>query len=123
MSSSRSLALANALRNLIDSSADQDAQGLATITLGQILRNRYERAFQEKSKEAPELYREAERTLTGSLKKLDDNSPLTNRLNDAIFDLQDLSVVRPAPEIKGEDVDGKSLKLSDYRGKVVVRVF
>ena len=24
------------------------------------------------------------------------------------------------PEIKGEDVDGKSFKLSDYRGKVVV---
>src|SRR5262249_8489364 len=30
---------------------------------------------------------------------------------------------RPAPEIEGEDLDGKPLKLSDYRGKVVVLSF
>jgi thiol-disulfide isomerase/thioredoxin len=29
----------------------------------------------------------------------------------------------PAPEIDGEDFDGKRVKLSDYRGKVVVVVF
>src|SRR5438105_9037394 len=29
----------------------------------------------------------------------------------------------PAPEIKGEDMDGKPLKLSDYRGKVVLLDF
>ncbi len=29
----------------------------------------------------------------------------------------------PAPEIAGEDVDGKPLRLSDHRGKVVVLVF
>jgi hypothetical protein len=28
-----------------------------------------------------------------------------------------------APEIKGEDIDGKAFKLSDYRGKVVVLDF
>jgi hypothetical protein len=28
-----------------------------------------------------------------------------------------------APEIRGEDLDGKPLKLSDYRGKVVVLDF
>jgi hypothetical protein len=30
---------------------------------------------------------------------------------------------KPAPEITGEDIDGKPLKLSDYRGKVVVLDF
>ena len=30
---------------------------------------------------------------------------------------------KPAPEIEGEDVDGKRFKLSEYRGKVVVLVF
>ncbi len=29
----------------------------------------------------------------------------------------------PAPEITGEDVNGKEFKLSDYRGKVVVLDF
>lgn len=30
---------------------------------------------------------------------------------------------KPAPEIVGQDVDGKALKLSDYRGKVVLLCF
>jgi thiol-disulfide isomerase/thioredoxin len=36
---------------------------------------------------------------------------------------RELAVGKPAPEIIGTDVDGKPLKLSDYRGKVVVLVF
>jgi hypothetical protein len=34
-----------------------------------------------------------------------------------------LGVGKPAPEIEGEDVDGKPMKLSDYRGKVVLLDF
>ena len=30
---------------------------------------------------------------------------------------------KPAPEIQGEDIDGKKFKLSDYRGKVVLLDF
>jgi cytochrome oxidase Cu insertion factor (SCO1/SenC/PrrC family) len=33
------------------------------------------------------------------------------------------AIGRPAPEIEGEDLDGKTFKLSDYRGKVVVLDF
>jgi thiol-disulfide isomerase/thioredoxin len=33
------------------------------------------------------------------------------------------AVGMPAPEIEGQDIDGKPLRLSDYRGKVVVLVF
>ncbi len=36
---------------------------------------------------------------------------------------RELAIGKPAPEIAGTDVDGKPLKLSDYRGKVVVLVF
>jgi hypothetical protein len=35
----------------------------------------------------------------------------------------DLAIGKVAPEIEGEDVNGKSFKLSDYRGKVVVLDF
>jgi thiol-disulfide isomerase/thioredoxin len=38
-------------------------------------------------------------------------------------ELRQLSVGKVAPEIEGESVDGKRLKLSDYRGKVVVLNF
>jgi RNA polymerase sigma factor (sigma-70 family) len=38
-------------------------------------------------------------------------------------EMHHLAVGQPAPEIDGVDLDGKPLKLSDHRGKVVVLVF
>jgi thiol-disulfide isomerase/thioredoxin len=38
-------------------------------------------------------------------------------------EMHNLTIGKPAPEIDGVDFDGKPLKLSDYRGKVVVLVF
>jgi hypothetical protein len=35
----------------------------------------------------------------------------------------ELAIGKAAPEITGEDIDGKPLKLSDYKGKVVVLDF
>src|SRR5262245_23113944 len=40
-----------------------------------------------------------------------------------LFGIRDLAVGKTAPQIDGEDIDGKRFKLSDYRGKVVVLVF
>jgi hypothetical protein len=40
-----------------------------------------------------------------------------------LFEMHHLIVGKPAPEIEGEDIDGKRFKLSDYRGKVVVLDF
>ena len=37
-----------------------------------------------------------------------------------LFEMRNLGIGKVAPEIEGEDVDGKKFKLSDYRGKVVV---
>ena len=37
-----------------------------------------------------------------------------------LFELQRLSIGKVAPDIVGEDIDGVPMKLSDYRGKVVV---
>ncbi|MBO0697251.1 MAG: redoxin domain-containing protein [Zavarzinella sp.] len=40
-----------------------------------------------------------------------------------LFELRNLQPGKPAPEITGEDIDGKAFKLSDYRGKVVLLDF
>lgn len=40
-----------------------------------------------------------------------------------LFELRNLRVGRTAPELAGEDLDGKPLKLSDHRGKVTVVVY
>ncbi len=41
----------------------------------------------------------------------------------ALFRIRHLSIGRVAPEITGEDIFGKTFKLSDHRGKVVVLSF
>jgi WD40 repeat protein/thiol-disulfide isomerase/thioredoxin len=40
-----------------------------------------------------------------------------------LFALRNLTLGKPAPDIEGKDLDGKTLKLSAYRGKVVVLIF
>jgi hypothetical protein len=34
-----------------------------------------------------------------------------------------IALGEPAPEIEGEDIDGRPMKLSDYRGRVVMLDF
>ena len=40
-----------------------------------------------------------------------------------LFELRNLSVGKPAPNIEGEDIFGKAMKLEDYRGKVILLDF
>jgi peroxiredoxin len=40
-----------------------------------------------------------------------------------LFEMRNLRAGKPAPEITGEDIHGKAMKLSDYRGKVVLLEF
>ena len=40
-----------------------------------------------------------------------------------LFELRNLAIGAKAPEIEGNDIRGKAMKLSDYRGKVVVLDF
>jgi len=41
----------------------------------------------------------------------------------AIYEIEHLSTGKPAPEISGADIDGNPMKLSDFRGKVVLLDF
>ena len=40
-----------------------------------------------------------------------------------VFELENPTIGKIAPDIEGEDIDGVAFKLSDYRGKVVVLDF
>lgn len=48
---------------------------------------------------------------------------LVNLAERELFERRRLAIGKTIPEIEGEDTDGKPLKLSDARGKVVVLVF
>jgi hypothetical protein len=51
------------------------------------------------------------------------NQPIKELAAAELFEIHNLAIGKAAPEIEGDDIDGKSFKLSDYRGKVVVLDF
>lgn len=55
--------------------------------------------------------------------KLPGGDIVAERAKVELFEIRHLSVGREAPDIEGEDQDGKKFKLSDYRGKVVLLDF
>lgn len=48
---------------------------------------------------------------------------VAERAETELFEIRNLAVGKTAPEIEGVDLDGEPLKLSDYRGKVVLLDF
>jgi peroxiredoxin len=52
-----------------------------------------------------------------------DDEPLGGEAWKQLHELRDLAVGKPAPDITGEDAGGKGLRLSDYRGRVVLLTF
>ena len=69
-------------------------------------------------KEAEDLFEQAARKY-GDV-KLPDGKTTAERAEVELFEIRNLSVGKVAPDIEGEDQDGKRFKLSDYRGKVVL---
>jgi hypothetical protein len=108
------------LRTILEKSPHKEVQAQACFTLAQRLKDKARRSmastaeaeklFERVANEYPnvELYRG--RTLAASAKV-------------ELFELQHLAIGKVAPEIEGEDIDGKHFKLSDCRGKVVLLDF
>ncbi len=74
--------------------------------------------------------REAEACFDRTIKEFGDQQPmgtffppLGDQAEGMLFLLRHLGIGRTAPEVEGEDIDGKPMKLSDYRGKVVMVSF
>src|SRR5262249_22635962 len=55
--------------------------------------------------------------------KLPDGDTVGGMVKAKLFEFRNLRVGKEAPDIEGEDQDGKRFKLSDYRGKVVLLDF
>ena len=116
-----------ALRIIMEKSMDKNVQGTAGFNLGKQLASRADKARVAKQKDADALSKEAEKVLEQVAEKYGDVKYGRGTLGDAIkgelYEMKNLSVGRTAPEIDGEDIDGKKFKLSDYRGKVILLDF
>jgi peroxiredoxin len=76
----------------------------------------------EKADEPKPLRQQAIERLR-DVKKTYTDSEYAKRVDGWLFELQHLQVGMKAPDIIGVDVNGKAVKLADYRGQVVVIVF
>ena len=111
---SGSAAVPDTLRTIAEKSPNRKVRGQALFALAQYHKDR--------DKEA-----EAERGFEEVAAKYADVASYSGTLGEAaranLHEIRDLAIGKVAPEIEGEDVDGKRFKLSEYRGKVVVLDF
>ena len=98
------------LRQIIAKSPHREVQGLARYFLAHRLKAQAPADALELLNEVVEKYAEV-RYRRGSLKAA---------AQAEVHELDNLAIGKVAPEISGQDLEGKTFKLSDYRGKVVL---
>src|SRR5262245_29165392 len=139
------------LRTVMETSPHRDVQGLACLRLAQFLDGRLKRL--DLVKEQPDMakryeglfgkdyldgllrqdrakaVKEVEAVFEVAAAKYGDvkvpyyGDTIAARAKTELYEIRFLSVGKTAPDIEGDDQDGKRFKLSDYRGKVVLLYF
>jgi thiol-disulfide isomerase/thioredoxin len=139
------------LRAAVERSPNRQVQGLACLSLARNQRKLFEaardlrdptrspamaavlnpeRLQQLRALKPEDLRREAETLYERTIREFADLRPINKDLpplgkqaEGALFRLRYLEPGGTLPEVEGEDLDGQPLKLSDYRGKVIVVSF
>ncbi len=113
------------LREVLAKNPDREAKGHACLALGQRLKMAAERAGSKEKSES--MTREAESFLERVAREFGDIKFFRGTLGDVakneLNELRHLGIGKTAPEITGQDIDGKSMKLTEFRGKIVVLDF
>ena len=115
------------LRTLLEKDSRREVQGPASLTLAQVLKRRLEMTPGGETT-APQVLKECEKLLRRAADefgdvKLASGGTVGDKAQVELDDILHLAVGKVAPDIEGEDQDGKNFKLSDYRGKVVLLDF
>jgi thiol-disulfide isomerase/thioredoxin len=125
------------LRTILKKNQVPAAKVLAAFTLATVLQDKgadsqaeakrlYERVMKEAGPAAKEWGRAERENSTRhreSYHEFMGEENLTSRAKAQLREMKARGLGKPAPELKGEDVDGKPLRLSDLRGKVVLLSF
>jgi hypothetical protein len=110
------------LKGVEEKSKDHKLQGSAALGLAQLAKARTE-APNLKPQEAEKLAKKAQELYQQAAKKYGDVAEIKEAVKRDLFDLEHLAIGKEAPDISGDDADGKGFKLADYRGKIVVLDF
>jgi hypothetical protein len=109
-------------RAVIDKSTNHEIQARASFGLAQLFKGKSE-SIDTPPAEAENLSREAENLFAKLVAKFGDVKDLAEQAKLSLDEVRRFGIGKEAPDISGEDGDGKKFKLSDYRGKVVVLDF
>jgi hypothetical protein len=101
-----------------------EVKGVALVTLAQILKRRADQEAASNPTAAEKLLKDAETMFEEAAEKYADikagfRGTVGQTAKRELFEIRHLSVGKSAPEVEGEDQDGKKFKLADYKGKVV----
>jgi len=109
------------LAAILKNNPSPEVRGAACFTLATLLKE--EAKFGQNKEATAQAEKQFERVITefGQLKQR--GFTLAELARPELSELRRLIIGKPAPEIEGIDLDGQPLKLSDYRGKVVVLTF
>jgi len=116
------------VRMLLEKDPRREVRGIACLALGQMQMQRANRLPESEAKAAKELQQESEKNFELAAEKYADVKLLSRgtvgeKAQGELFDLRHLSVGKEAPDVEGDDQDGKKFKLSEYKGKVVLLDF
>jgi thiol-disulfide isomerase/thioredoxin len=117
-----SFALALILKRWSDNAADLADAGTPIARqmaryFGEAVAERIRQNPREMTGEAERLFERVRETAGDAVYR---GSRLAEAADRALYEMRDLAVGKPAPEIEAPDLDGRPMKLSDFRGRVVV---
>lgn len=118
-------------RIVANENPDRSTRGQAVAGLARHAFNLFAMAEYRRSPETDKFASEAERQFESLLKEYGIFPDLASRskrtlgdeAKEELFELRSLRIGKIAPEIEAADLDGKTFKLSESRGKVTVLVF
>ena len=111
----------NVLQAMVDQNPYPEVRGNACLTLATLRKAAAEYGKnQQATAEAERLY---ERVIAEFGQVKQQGRSLAELARPQLSELQRLTIGKVAPEIDGYDLDGRPMKLSDYRGQVVTLLF
>jgi thiol-disulfide isomerase/thioredoxin len=109
------------LQTILDNNPDVEVQAHACFVLATHLKKQANETGSERTaRDAERLF---ERVLADYPQVELNGAKLEELAKRELFEWRRLGVGKVAPEIQGEDLNGRKIKLSDFRGKVVVLTF
>jgi thiol-disulfide isomerase/thioredoxin len=109
------------LRSVMEKNTDNDTQGLACFALAQMLKDKAGDDNQKLRNDAMGLFDLCVTKYADC--PLLNKATVGQRARPLLFEMRNLAIGKVVPDIVGEDLDGNKLKLSDYRGRVVMLDF